>query len=272
MSPHPSATAADLALAVHDELEALCWAPWLRFSAAELREHREVFPEGQVALFDDTGRPVASLDTVRIDWDGDPLSLPTWDEVAGGDRGYRAVHRPDGNAVSLLSMSIRHDARGRRIPRLVIDELRARLAGSGVQHIVGDFRPSGFGRYKRLAGERSFAEYVELLDDDGLPADGWLRTVRTMGAVLLRVDPTAMVVRATVEELHQHRQEHHPERWWQVTDEHRLERQLGWHRPLRFIARVDEVWECGETGTWYLDRRAGDAVYVESNVWGRLDP
>ncbi len=40
-------------------------------------------------------------------------------------------------------------------------------------------------------------------------------------------------------------------------------------RPSSF-ATSTPAWECGETGTWYVDDGAGAAAYIESNFWGRI--
>lgn len=254
---------------VYDTLERPNWAPWLRFSAEELDAQATVFPEGQILLCDQSSRPLASLSSNRILWDGDVDSLPTWDAVAGETRTYHDTYTPDGNAIVLMSVNVRPDAQGLRLTDALIDEIRGVARGARVQHVISDFRPSEFGAHKRRHPDATFAAYCAAEDANGLPIDQWLRSLARKGMESLRVDRRAMVVHAPLEELERFRREYRPERWYRVepaaattrVEEHALDADL---------RRVDEVWECEDTGTWYVDRSARHAVYVESNLWGRV--
>ena len=42
-------------------------------------------------------------------------------------------------------------------------------------------------------------------------------------------------------------------------------------RPNDWYSPAPDVWECGETCTWYVDRARKLAISVESNCWGIID-
>jgi GNAT superfamily N-acetyltransferase len=253
-----------------DALEVPNWAPWLRFSAEELDAQSEVFPAGQLLACDDTTRPLASLSTNRIDWDGMIEHLPTWDRVAGKTRTYRDTCVPNGNAIVLMSANVRPDARGRGITRLLIDQVKRVAAAERIEHILSDFRPSEYGAYNMEQGEVGFATYCAMARRDGLPLDSWLRSVTRNGMQPLGVDSRAMVVRTTVAEFSHHRATYRPNCWYRLIDPNVISIRMAEHTPQLDLHDIDEVWECRETGTWYVDRCGGQALYVESNLWGRL--
>jgi hypothetical protein len=255
---------------IFDVLEVPNWAPWLRFSAEELDAQADVFPTGQILVCDQTSRPLASLSTNRIEWDGVIGHLPTWDHVAGETRTYRDTYAPDGNAIVLMSANVRRDARKMRLTDLLIDEVKRRAAAEGIEHILSDFRPSEYGAYKLERGNTGFAAYCALARQDGLPMDGWLRSLTRNGMQPLGVDSRAMVVRTTVEEFSRYRATYHLDRWYQLTDPNVISIRVSEHAPHLDLDDVEEKWECSETGTWYVDRSGGRALYVESNLWGRL--
>ena len=79
-----------------------------------------------------------------------------------------------------------------------------------------------------------------------------------------------MVVETTAEEFRRLRRSYNPERWRRVDDRRVFDLRAGEHAPAEQLRDVHAAWECGETGTWYLDDGAGTAAYIESNVWGRI--
>jgi hypothetical protein len=260
---------------IFEVLEVPNWAPWLRFSAEELDAQSEVFPAGQILVCDQESRPLASLSTNRIDWDGVLEHLPTWDRVAGPTRTYRDTYAQNGNAIVLMSANVRRDARKTRLTDLLIDQIKRLAATEGIEHILSDFRPSEYGAYKleayKLEREGTgFAAYCAWARQDGLPMDGWLRSLTRNGMQPLGVDSRAMVVRTTLEEFSRYRATYHLDRWYRLTDPNVISIRMSEHTPHLDLDDVDEKWECGETGTWYVDRSGGRALYVESNLWGRL--
>jgi hypothetical protein len=266
----PAALAPDRTAAlVHAQLEVPSWAPWLRFGPETLAAQAATHPAGQIVLRDDAGELVAALSANRVEWDGRAESLTSGDAIAGDDATYADTHVAGGNTFVLMSMSVAPRARGARWSARVLDAVDAHARAEGIEHVIGDFRPSGFGRAKRDERELDVAAYCAQTTPAGLPRDPWLRALHRRGMRPLRLDRRAMAVPAHAAELDGWRRTYRPQAWWQVTDPDDVAHLLGWYAP-RELDAVDEIWECGETGTWFCDRRAGEAVYLETNLWGEL--
>lgn len=252
--------------AVHEQLEVPIWAPWLRFSLEDMREYDRAFPAGQIVQLGEGDRPDGALTSIRIDWTGDPGDLGTWDQVSGKEAGVQAALRPEGNTMVLLSVSIRPEGRGRGVAAQLVDRARQVARSEGIDHVISPFRPSGFGTHKAAGGNVDFSAYCGARRADGLLADPWLRILTRLGMRPLRIVDRAMVVALTVAELNELRRTHHPEAWTPL-DEARAATLLA----DRGSSAADvEVWECGETGSWFVDRSAGVAMYEESNLWGTI--
>ncbi len=258
-------------LAIYNELEFHNWAPWLRFSPEDFAEHRQVFPDGQITLYDNEDKPIVALETVRINWSGKVEDLTTWDDVAGKHNGFSSIFQPNGNTIALLSMSVRPDVKKTGLASSVIETLIEKFQDSDVDYIIGDFRPSDFGKFKKQSGDLNFTDYINSRREDGQRIDSWLRAVEKTGGKIIKPDPRAMVVEATLDDLAIYYSEHGPEKWRMIDIRSNEAKQLiSWHQPEIDLEKVDEIWECEETGSWYLDRDANKAVYIESNVWGQL--
>jgi GNAT superfamily N-acetyltransferase len=256
-------------LTVH-HLEALCWAPWLRFSASNFDAHLQLYPQGQFPMWDEANELVGYLSTTRIHWQGDPSSLPSWDELAEPEYSFGRRYHPAGNTMALMSISVIPGHRGINRAGALVEQAIGYAAQQGLEHVVGNFRPSRFGLAKLRHPRLSFAGYVRQERMDGLPEDAWLRALHRQGLRIYRVDERAMVVPATLEQLERYRQSVHPLLWSRVTDPRAVELRLAEHSPDQDVGRVDEVWECGQTGTWYASRATERAVYIESNLIGEL--
>ncbi|MBI2009393.1 hypothetical protein HYS84_03200 [Candidatus Saccharibacteria bacterium] len=256
---------------IYDVLEVPNWAPWLRFTPEQFDEQATIFSAGQILLCDENSRPLASFSTNRVVWDGNPESLPTWGEIAGNDMTYANTYQPDGNAIVLMSVSIRPDAQGKSLTDVLVTKIKEVAAIKGIEYIISDFRPSGYGAYKAKNGDPGFAKYIELKrQEDNLPIDGWLRSLARKNMRPLRIDPKAIVVLASLEEFNNFRFQYQPECWYQLTDPGLIKMKVAEQTPQTEIGQVGEVWECRETGTWYVNKADGRAVYIESNLWGLL--
>lgn len=256
---------------IHDNLDAPNWAPWLTMWVEDHIAHRDVFPDGQLVIKDEqTQLPIGVLTTNQIQWDGNSESLPTWDGVAGEDYSFRETYKSDGNTLCLMAISIAQGHKGEHLPEQLIGKLKELGTTKNVEHIIGDFRPSGFGEYKRLTGSFDFDEYVALRREDGLPEDPWLRNLTRQGMQPLRADYRAMVMPFPLAELREYQTSYNPENWYQVTDQAAHEVLVKTHDPVSEIGEFDEIWECGETGTWYVNSKTEQAVYIESNYYGEL--
>lgn len=267
-SAHPGVD--DDVLRLHRQLEVPSWAPWLRFGPAQLQRQREVFPEGQLVIWREDGVPLAMLSTNRVAWSGETVDLTTWDDVAGEGGGLDGAFDPNGNTMAFLSISVSREVRSRGYAQVLVAGALDRASSLGLEHVVGDFRPSGYGQYKRLTGDFDIHRYSVSRRPDGLLVDRWLRIVSGFGARFHKVDPRAMVIDASVDELEVF-QRSRAAAWWRVTEPGARRQLIEMHRPFDGRLEVGEIWECGEAGSWFVDRSREAAQYIEANVWAELD-
>ena len=255
---------------IYNELESKNWAPWLRFSAEDLDAQASVFPAGQMFTRTEEGVLAVALSTNRISWDGRTESAPAWDTIAGESMTYAETYQPEGNTLVMMSMNVNPNLQGRGYASSTFDSIRNLAHHQNIERIGADFRPSGFGAYKSATGKFDIDEYVSLTRDDGQLKDPWLRSVTRQGAQLLRTHHRAMVVPATAEDVDTWSEEYNPDRWQEVIDRQQKHVLLSTHKPYRDLEQVDQILECGETGTWYVDREHNKAVYIESNIWAEV--
>lgn len=255
---------------IYNSIESSCWVPWLRFSAQNFDVQRQLFSDGQFAIWDETGQLIGYLSTTRVHWEGDPQCLPSWDELAEPDLSFSRLFRFNGNTLALMSIGVVPANRKINWAVMLIAQAQAYATKSGLEHLIGDFRPSGFGAAKDREPQLCFEDYIHRLRPDGLPQDEWLRSLSRRGMRTYRIDPRAMVIPVDLAQFEQYRFLVSPHRWWRITDARIVEVRLKEHCPDQDIGSVDEIWECGQTGTWYVSRANAKAVYIESNVLGEL--
>lgn len=230
-------------------LERPNWAPWLRASEGVLAKRAEVFPQGQIAIWE-RERPVANISLARFNYDGDPQHLKTWDELMGDPPTGEGTFDLQGNALGMMSINVSQGQRGGGLTTEIFGAVRKLARELGVGHIMGSFRPTQFGDHSIKNPHASFKDYVDTKrPEDKLPIDGWLRILTKNGMRMLRVDDAAMVVPdVSREQFDEYRRTYNPDRWKQISL---------------------SVWRCGETGIWLVGEKS--AVYAESNVWGILE-
>jgi GNAT superfamily N-acetyltransferase len=236
-------------LSIHQKLEVPNWAPWLAASEVSMVGRCLVFPEGQIVMKDTQGFPLASLSMNKINWDGDSESLPSWDDVAGDPTTYERTYVPKGNTLVLMSMNVNPEYQGAGHARALIEKAKLLTQELGVDYLIGSFRPNEYGKHKAINGVKAlgFEEYASLKRDDGLSIDSWLRNLTRNGMKPLKVDPYAMIVTVTLDDLAIYIKNYKSDMWKEVSP---------------------NVWECGEVGSWYIDVAQGSATYQESNLWG----
>jgi hypothetical protein len=231
-------------------LEQACWAPWLRKPEPRIATIATIFPQGQLLLRDKHKNIIAIMTANRIDWDGRPASLTTWDAVVGGseeESDYRKTYRPDGNTLCITSSSIVETQRGAGLSPRLMTGMQQVATELGATYLIGPFRPYGYGEYKLQHEPIDFAEYCALTQENGEPLDPWLRSVFRLGMKPLRVEERSMVITVDMNTFETYRQTYNPQKWKEV---------------------VPGRWECGETGSWFVT--GNTAVYIEPNVWGEL--
>jgi hypothetical protein len=232
------------------QLEKACWAPWLRKTEQQIATIAENFPETQLLLRNQRGDIAATMSANRMNWDGNPAFLTTWDAVAGGSiatSDYVATYTPDGNTLCLISSAIDPTVQGERLASRLVGEMGDLAKKLGAAHLIGPFRPSGYGDFKLQHGSVEFAEYCAMTREDGQPVDPWLRSASRLGMQPLRIEEHSMVVEVPVDTFAEYQRTYHPQKWQEV---------------------AAGVWECGETGSWFV--WGNRAVYIEPNVWGEL--
>jgi len=241
----------EMALDIYKFLEQPNWAPWLEASQETISGRAKTFPQGQLVILEtNTGLPIASLSTNLINWDGNPNNLPNWDLVAGEPTDYSQTYCPKGDTLVLMSMNVSQEYQGTGLARELIGQITQVARGLGCQHLIGSFRPSEFGKYKnQIDWQISFEDYCQQVREDGLPIDGWLRSLARNGMRSLAIDHQAMTVAVTLDELQFYKNNYKPEFWQEISP---------------------GIWECGEVGQWQVLESQGKAVYKESNLWGEL--
>jgi hypothetical protein len=237
--------------ALYSALEEPNWAPWLSASPETLAARADVFPEGQLVMKDPSGAYIGSLSLNQIMWDGKPNHLPSWDEVAGDPTDYSTTYNPHGNTLVLLSMNVSPEWKGKHVPSKLIINAKKLAFKLGIAHIMGSFRPSGYGEAKQQMGfDLDFAAYCNMTrQDSSKPIDPWLGSLWHMGMHMVAIDKNAMIVSVPMDEFLGFKQTYKPNVWKEI---------------------VPGTWECGEVGVWKVDEQMQSATYKESNVWGSL--
>jgi GNAT superfamily N-acetyltransferase len=232
------------------QLEKVCWAPWLQKPEHRIATIAQKFPETQLLLRNQQGSIVATMTAVRIDWDGNPASLTTWDAVVGenvetGD--YIKTYKPEGTTLCITSSAIDPPLQGKGLAPLLMRGMQQTAQELGIHHLIGPFRPSGYGDYKLAHGSVDFAEYCAMTQENGEPFDPWLRSTFRIGLKPLRIEERSMVVDVPIRTFGEYQRTYHPQKWKEVEK---------------------DKWECGETGSWFVH---GDrAIYIEPNIWGEI--
>lgn len=235
---------------IYETLESRNWAPWLATPPSILAEYSRIFPEGQLIVKDENNFPIATLTTNRIDWDGNPDSLETWDKVAGGSvevGDYGDTFNSNGNTLVLMSMNVNPNYQGNGYAKMLIEQIQATAKKLGIKHIISPFRPNNYGEHKIQHGDPGFDAYCAMTREDGFPVDGWLRNLARNGMRPLKIAGKSMEVAVPTSQFEEYKINYNPQNWKQIGD---------------------GMWECGEVGTWQVSN--GKAVYTENNIWGEI--
>jgi len=234
---------------IYSQLEHPNWAPWLEASKSTIASRAATFPRGQLVM-KDNGIMVASLSMNRIHWDGNPATLPNWDQVAGlQTTDYSETYQPTGNTLVMMSMNVAPEAKGKQLPTKMIEHVKLLTHALNVEYLIGSFRPSGYGIAKKNnAFNLPFWNYCTSTQaGTEKPIDPWLRSLWWNGMQMIQEDRLAMQVGIPLSEFESYKKSYKPESWVEV---------------------IPGVWECEEVGSWIIG--AEEAVYKESNVWGSI--
>lgn len=235
---------------IFNRLEKQNWAPWLCSPPEVLTTYAKLFPKGQLLIVDSKDNPVASLTLNRINWDGNPQTLTTWDAVAGGsvaNGDYQKTYAPEGNTLVLMSMNVEHQEQGRGHARQLINKAKETAQILGVEHLISPFRPSEYGRYKSKYGDPGFLEYCKMIDENGLPIDKWLRNLARNEMKFLKAVENSTVVTVPKKKFEEFKENYNKPLWNEI---------------------APDLWECGEAGRWH--DQGSYATYIEPNLWGEM--
>lgn len=236
---------------IYQLLEKPNWAPWLVASEQSLAGRVKTFPQGQLLVKSSKGMPLASLSMNRISWNGDPSTLPSWDNVAGDPTTYEHTFKSHGNTLVMMSMNVSPNFQGTGLARKLIEEAKKIATELDINNLIGSFRPNQYGEYKlqHLEEEIGFETYCNTYRDDGLPIDSWLRNLTRNGMQQMLVDKKAMTINLPIDEFEK------------LKDTFK--------KPIWRLNKTGS-WECGEVGSWYVDQERSVTIYQESNLWGKI--
>lgn len=141
------------------------------------------------------------------------------------------------DTASAVEIAIGRAHQGTGLSHRMLAALRAAVREAGLTRLVAPVRPNA----KHLHPDMPMAEYIQLMRDDGLPADPWLRVhVRACGRII-QVAPALMVMVGSLAE------------WRAWTG-------LPFDQPGDVIVPQALV-------PVHCDPKHDHAVYVEPNVW-----
>jgi GNAT superfamily N-acetyltransferase len=145
------------------------------------------FPDFQLAVLDGE-ELVGEVHALSLPVDGDELP-EGWDETF-----ERGMDAGGGNVASLLAISVKRSARGKGVPALLIDAVRAAASAQRLDSLIAPVRPTLKDRYPLIPIER----YIDWRRDDGSHFDPWIRTHERLGGAIAGAAPSSMLIHAPV--------------------------------------------------------------------------
>ncbi len=226
-----------------DTINSLQQRSWPRFMLADpvalrLWNYVEtVFAPFQFVLHDAAGNAVAYGNTVPFVWEGTMADLPTgWDDVLErATTDYQARRQP--NTLSALAAVVDPELRGAGVSAEVLRAMRRIAAAHNLEALVAPVRPSLKSNYPLTPIE----QYVTWTNAEGLFFDPWIRVHARLGARMIGLAPTSMIITGTVSEW---------EQWSAMTFP-----TSGAYVVPKALAPIS------------VDRERDQATYIEPNVW-----
>lgn len=223
-----------------NKLHSIVWIKYMKEVPTSLKYWNELlscFPEFQYILLNEDFRPVACGNSIPFSWNGNENSLPTgWDEVfKKGILDFRNKIQP--NSLSALAIVIHPEFRGKGLSKLMVREMKGLAIKSKFKNMVAPVRPSLKFKYPLIPME----EYISWMRDDGTHFDPWIRTHFKIGASIIKVAETSMVIPASIKDW---------EKW------------IDMKLPSSGSYIINEGLVPLE-----LDKEANKGVYIEPNVW-----
>lgn len=168
----------------------------------------------------------------------DRSALPSdgWDGVIRWSYLDRLEDRTPTHA-SAIEVAIAPEVRGRGLSSQMVQAMVDNVGRLGFRQLMAPVRPSA----KHLEPGTPMEEYVRRRRPDGLPQDPWMRVHARLGAEVMSVCPTSMVISGTLE------------KWRQWTG-----------LPFNTSGPIEVP---GALVPVYVSVGQDHAVYVEPNVW-----
>lgn len=176
------------------EVEKLAWSSLgenIEADRDKIGKRLECFPQG-VTLATVGGKPAGSQYSFKLDFDDDPSTLSSWDELTHSGW-INEVHRPDGKTGFLVGVGVVPEfrrltfssnvaAEERRISELLIIYTLEKLKASGARNVIACARVPLYYTKPDL----SIHEYCALERDNQEPYDPVLRFHKRLGATIIR--------------------------------------------------------------------------------------
>lgn len=179
--------------------------PWPAFmtedpiSGLYYADVRSAHPEYVLYAYDAEApdRVIARAYCVPFAWDGDPalgeLPVDGWDGVIWRSACDRQLGRKP-NLVSALEITVSPGLQGTGLSAKMLAAMRDNVARLGFEHLVAPVRPNR----KHLVPDVPIEQYAELVREDGLPQDPWLRVHVRAGGRIVGTCKRAMVIPGTL--------------------------------------------------------------------------
>jgi predicted amidohydrolase/ribosomal protein S18 acetylase RimI-like enzyme len=145
-------TSADIPAVV--ELQSRVYPEKLAWSAEELLQHLEIFPEGQLVAENAEGRIVGSASSLIIDWD-DYAESAQWPVITG--RGTFSTHNSLGKTLYGADVCVDPAARRSHIGTLFYEARKKMVRERGLKRLLTGGRIPG---YSKVAKQMTAQEYV----------------------------------------------------------------------------------------------------------------
>ncbi|MEI7028084.1 GNAT family N-acetyltransferase [Paenibacillus sp. y28] len=142
------------------QIQSECFPPpfpsELWWNREQLTEHVTRFPEGAVCV-ELGGQLAGSMTGLRVHYfPGDPDH--TWEEIT--DNGYIRNHRPDGNTLYIVDISIRPAFRQFGLGKQLMQAMYELVIQLGLDRLLGGGRMPGYHKHARLLTAEQYLDEV----------------------------------------------------------------------------------------------------------------
>jgi hypothetical protein len=149
----------------------------------------------QIFIIDDEADELmAMVCHCQLDWDGDPATLPGYNELLRATLETDSENQPS-MLVGIMGI-VPEKHRGKKVPELFHAATQRLLKDENFEYYTSPVRPT----LKQLYPNFSIEEYLNWKTDDGRPFDPWIRTNEGLGTDYLCIAHDSISVSASVEQ------------------------------------------------------------------------